>query len=154
TTVKLYLPRLSESPFAQAESITPPQPAEAGKETILVVEDDLDVCRFTTDVLKELGYRVLAARDAESALRALEHERGIDLLFTDIGLPGELNGRQLADTAIERNPQLKVLFTTGYTRNAVIHQGRLDPGVELILKPFTQWTLANKVKQVLRGANP
>jgi PAS domain S-box-containing protein len=152
TTVKLYFPRLPGAPMAQAEAKASPLPAELGKKTVLVVEDDDDVRQFTADVLAELGYRVLTARDAASALRTLGEEPGIDLLFTDIGLPGGVNGRELADEALRRRPELKVLFTTGYTRNAVIHHGRLDPGVQLIAKPFTQSGLAQKVWQVLYGA--
>lgn len=149
--MKLYLPRLSGAPIAQAQPKAPSAPVGTGKEAVLVVEDEDDVCRFTADVLGELGYRVLTARDAASALRVLEDEPDIDLLFTDIGLPGGVNGRELADEALRRFPALRVLFTTGYTRNAVIHHGRLDPGVELIAKPFTQSSLAEKVKQSLNG---
>lgn len=156
TTVKLYLPRLSAVPIAQAQPKAPSAPAGTGKETVLVVEDDDDVCQFTADVLGELGYRVLTACDAASALRVLEEDPAVDLLFTDIGLPGGVNGRELADQALRRFPALRVLFTTGYTRNAVIHHGRLDAGVDLITKPFTQTTLAQKIRQVLNGgaSNP
>jgi CheY-like chemotaxis protein len=118
---------------------------------VLAVEDDDDVREFTADVLGELGYRVLTAHDAESALRILGENPDVDLLFTDIGLPGGVNGRELADAARKRSPALKVLFTTGYTRNAVIHHGRLDAGVNLISKPFTQTSLAEKVRQVLNA---
>ncbi len=149
TTVKLYLPRLSSAHVAPIQPRAPAIPAPTGQETVLVVEDDEDVCRFTADVLTELGYRVLTASDAASALRALEAGSDVDLLFTDIGLPGGVNGRQLADEALKRFPGLRVLFTTGYTRNAVIHHGRLDPGVNLITKPFTQTSLAEKVRQEL-----
>jgi PAS domain S-box-containing protein len=148
TTVKLYLPRLSGTPIAQIRPKVPSAPKGTGKETILVVEDDDDVCQFTAEVLGELGYRVLTARDAASALRVLEEESDVDLLFTDIGLPGGVNGRELADEALRRSPALRVLFTTGYTRNAVIHHGRLDAGVNLITKPFTQASLAEKVNQI------
>ena len=107
--------------------------------------------QFTAEVLSELGYRVLTARDAASALRLLEENPDIQLLFTDIGLPGGINGRALADEFRRRLPNLKVLFTTGYTRNAIIHHGRLDPGVNLLLKPFNQISLGEKVRQVLGG---
>jgi CheY-like chemotaxis protein len=153
TTVKLYLPRLPAPDPVQQEQDThraPPARTE-GHRTILVTEDDEDVSRFTVHVLEELGYRVFTARDAASALRVLEAQPGVDLLFTDIGLPGGINGRQLADEAVRRFPQIKVLFTTGYTVNAVIHQGRLDPGVELLIKPFTQNALAEKVMLLLPG---
>jgi len=150
TSVKLYLPRLAGEQAAQVLPNAPVNVArEAAEGTILVVDDDRDVCRFTAELLRDLGYRVLTAHDAASALRVLDENPHIDLLFSDIGLPGGVNGRQLADEAQSRRPKLKVIFTTGYTRNAVIHHGRLDPGVALIQKPFTQPVLASKVKQVL-----
>ena len=100
-------------------------------------------------MLRELGYSVLEAADGPRALRMLESQPGVHLLFTDVGLPGGLNGRQLADRARENHPDLLVLFTTGYARNAIVHQGRLDPGVELITKPFTSAALATKVHRML-----
>ncbi len=151
TTVKLYLPRLSGAWIAEAQRKTPSVPLGTEKETVLVVEDDNDVCKFTADVLSELGYRVLTASDAAAALRVLDEDPDIDLLFTDIGLPGGVNGRELADEALRQFPALRILFTTGYTRNAIIHHGRLDPGVDLIAKPFTQSSLADKVRQSLTG---
>jgi CheY-like chemotaxis protein len=105
-------------------------------------------------VLSQLGYRVLAAGDAHSALEMLDADGKVDLLFTDIGLPGGVNGRELANRAIKRFPSLRVLFTTGYTRNAIIHHGRLDPGVALIGKPFTQAALAEKVRRIFENAEP
>jgi CheY-like chemotaxis protein len=96
-------------------------------------------------MLKELGYAVLEAADAESALRLFDAHPDVRLLFTDVGLPGGRNGRELADELRRRNPQLPVLFTTGYARNAIVHHGRLDPGVDLITKPFAFAALANKV---------
>ena len=104
---------------------------------MLVVEDDEDVRAHAVSILTELGYPVLEAGDATAALRMLDAHGAIRLLFTDVGLPGGLNGRQLADEARRRRPDLLVLYTTGYARNAIVHQGRLDPGVELITKPFT-----------------
>jgi PAS domain S-box-containing protein len=153
TTVKLYLPRLAAVPdHLQAETAL--VPAGAAGETILVVEDDEDVRAFTADVLGEFGYRVAVASDGIAALAMLEKLSNIDLLFTDVGLPNGMNGRQLADEARRRHPGLRVLFTTGYARNAIVHQGRLDPGVELIVKPFTHSSLAAKVRHVLDGADP
>ncbi|MBV8654136.1 MAG: response regulator, partial [Alphaproteobacteria bacterium] len=115
------------------------------------VEDDEDVRAATVTMLKRLNYAVIEAATGEAALRLLEADPKVDLLFTDVGLPGGLNGRQLADRARERRPTLKLLFTTGYARNAIIHEGRLDPGVELLTKPFTSVTLAVKVRRVLGG---
>jgi PAS domain S-box-containing protein len=152
TTVKLYLPRHVGTPMLEPPPRSPAHPGGTERGKILVVEDERDVREFTATVLGELGYEVLTAGDAESALGVLLGEAGgVDLLFTDIGLPGGMNGRQLADEALKRFPRLRVLFTTGYTRNAVIHHGRLDPGVQLIVKPFTQSSLAGKVKHVLKA---
>jgi CheY-like chemotaxis protein len=124
------------------------------RETILVVEDDDDVRHYSVDCLRELGYRVLDAPDAELALHLLTTDPGIRLLFTDVGLPGDRNGRQLAEEAVRTCRDLKVLFTTGYARNAIVHHGRLDPGVELLVKPFTYADLAAKVRQVLGENRP
>jgi PAS domain S-box-containing protein len=150
TTVKLYLPRCGEVPN-DADQPQGPRHAVAAtaNETILLVEDEEDIRKFTAEVLSELGYRVLVAVDANSAMQVLEREPGIELLFTDVGLPNGVNGRQLADEACRRWPALKVLFTTAYTRNAIVHHGRLDSGVEVIVKPFTQAELATKVRKVL-----
>jgi len=153
TTVKLYFPRSREAETAHTTGedavvvtlASPEQPSE----TILLVEDDEEVSRFATEVLRESGYRVVAAHNAAEGLRALEREPGIALLFTDVVLPGGMNGRQLADEACRRHAHLKVLYATGYTRNAIIHQGRLDANVELLTKPFTYDTLVRKVRQVL-----
>jgi CheY-like chemotaxis protein len=117
-------------------------------EVVLVVEDDMDVRLFTTDSLRELGFTVLEASDGPSALQQLQHHPEVQLLFTDVGLPG-INGAQLVAAARELRPDIKVLFTTGYARNAIVHQGRLDPGVELITKPFTRAQLAARIRDVL-----
>jgi len=156
TTVKLYLPRLAAAGApSEGAAEKPTQPEPFAGVAILLVEDDDDVRNYGGNILRELGYRVLEAPTGAEALRLLEAEPEIRLLFTDIGLPGGLNGRQLADEAKRRRPDLKVLFTTGYARNAIVHQGRLDPGVELIVKPFTAMALGSKVRQVLQeGAVP
>jgi PAS domain S-box-containing protein len=152
TTVKIYLPRHRIA--AALEEPTPDTTAiaEASRaEIILVVEDDEGARSYCVAALGELGYRVLAASDGPSALRLLEAEPAVSLLFTDVGLPGGLNGRQLADMASARHPDLKVLFTTAYARNAIVHEGRLDPGVELLGKPFTFAALAAKVRHMLES---
>jgi len=149
TTVKLYLPRLVSEPASEGDLGSPPVTERAARETILLVEDDDDVREHSREILTELGYRVLPARDGAAALALLEESPDIRLLFTDVGLPGQVNGRQLADEALRRRSDLKVLFTTGYARNAIVHQGRLDPGVELITKPFTYAALAHKIRQIL-----
>lgn len=150
TTVKLYLPRLvTAAPEPETSFEIQRVPSGTKDEMILVVEDDEDVRANSTDMLHELGYGVLEAPDGRTALRVLEAAPGIRLLFTDVGLPGGLNGRQLADEARRRFPALKVLFTTGYARNAIVHNGTLDAGVELIVKPFSYVALATKVRQML-----
>jgi PAS domain S-box-containing protein len=150
TTVKIYLPRLfAEETAREAPAALAPVAPTARGELILVVEDDADVRAFSTDALIELGYRVIGAADGETALRLVENDPEISLMFTDIGLPGGLNGRQVADAARRIRPSLRVLFTTGYARNAIIHQGRLDPGVELLSKPFSRSMLGSKIRQVL-----
>jgi signal transduction histidine kinase len=153
TTVRLYLPRVMSTEKSRENARRPAAlPSARGDETILLVEDDEDVRNFSSEILRELGYSVLEARDGEAALGLLGTEPDIKLLFTDVGLPGSFNGRQLADEARRRHPAIKVLFTTGYARNAITHQGRLDAGVELIVKPFTFAALAAKVRGVLDGA--
>jgi PAS domain S-box-containing protein len=151
TTVKLYLPRLAGVADEDARE-TGSRLAPIGSERILVVEDDDDVRAFTAEVLRELGYEVLVASDAASALRVLDDGSDVRLLFTDVGLPNGVNGRQLANQVRDRRPEIKVLFTTGYARNAIVHHGRLDPDVELIVKPYTQSALAEKIRRVLDGA--
>jgi PAS domain S-box-containing protein len=150
TTVKLYLPRLlSEEGSVALPDMAAPVPRSAGAQTILVVEDDDDVRANTTGIVRELGYTVLEAPLAATALHLLKRHPEIKLLFTDIGLPGGMNGRQLADAARKVRPTLKVLFTTGYARNAIVHDGRLDPGVVLIPKPFTYAAVAAKLADIL-----
>ncbi|HTW89288.1 MAG TPA: PAS domain S-box protein [Candidatus Binataceae bacterium] len=149
TTIKIYLPRYFSADSAnelQPDAIAIPQ---AKGETILVVEDEADVRSSAVEMLRDLGYRVIEAADGVSGLGLLDTHHEIDLLFTDIGLPGGMNGRQLADEAQRHKAGLKVLFTSGYARNAVVHHGRLDPGVELIVKPFTYAGLAAKVRSIL-----
>jgi CheY-like chemotaxis protein len=104
---------------------------------------------YTIEMVGDLGYSVLSAPDGASALRLVDSNREIALLFTDVGLPGGMNGRQLSEQALRRRPRLKVLYTTGYARNAIVHQGRLDPDVEVVFKPFTYTDLAVKIRQVL-----
>ena len=146
TTVKIYLPRYTGDEDATERDSRAKDTARAiGAETILVVEDDEALRSYTTEILGELGYRVLAAHDGASALRVLDGNP-IDLLFTDIVMPGGMNGRQLADEAMRRRPGLKVLFTTGYTRNAIVHHGRLDAGVQMIGKPFSFSELSAKLR--------
>ena len=137
TTVKIYLPRatgdekVAAVPAGKPARATPTAGARKD-ETILVVEDNDGVREYAVEVLEQLGYRVLAASDAKEALRLLSDGKHVDLLFTDIVLPGAITGRVLADQAKDIRPDLRVLYTTGYTRNAIVHQGRLDPDVHLL----------------------
>jgi CheY-like chemotaxis protein len=116
-------------------------------QTILLVEDDEDVREYTRAALTSLGYRVLEASEGLGALRILEERPEVALLFTDVGLPG-MNGRRLVQEARNRLTNLKVLYTTGYARNAIVHNGLLDADVELLPKPFTVETLGRKIRQV------
>ena len=128
-----------------------PAPAFGRGETVLVVEDEPMVREFSVSALEDAGFKVLSAEDGPSGLALLDAHPEVALLFTDVVLTGRMNGRRAADEALRRRPQLKVLFTTGYTRNAIIHHGRLDEGVDLITKPFTAESLAAKARQILDG---
>jgi CheY-like chemotaxis protein len=153
TAVDIYLPRLVREVAEEPEPAAIFAPETKGNETILVCEDDAEVRAYTVDVLSELGYRVLEAGDGPSTLQLLDrHEERIDLLFTDVVLPGGMTGAVLAERARTARPDLKILFTTGYARDAIVHDGRLDPGVELVTKPFSQADLATRVRSVLDKA--
>ena len=147
TTVKIYLPRSLQQEDLAGEQLA--QPATGGHETVLVVEDDEQVRLTVVDLLTDLGYRVLRAGDAASALTVIDSGVHIDLLFTDVVMPGPLRSPELAKKARERLPHVAVLFTSGYTENAIVHGGRLDPGVELLGKPYTRDALARKIRHVL-----
>jgi PAS domain S-box-containing protein len=151
TTIKIYLPRLAAGDAEEASAVPIFPPEGAAAETILVVEDDEDVRAQSAEALGELGYRVIQAQDGPSALRVLRREAHVDLLFTDVVLPGGLTGAQVASEAQVIQPGIRVLFTTGYARNAIVHNGRLDPGVQLITKPYSFVDLAAKIRDVLDG---
>ncbi|WP_296819454.1 PAS domain-containing hybrid sensor histidine kinase/response regulator [Brevundimonas sp.] len=149
TTVNIYLPRLSGAEAADVpERGSDATVVHGGTETILVVEDHEELRAFSVATLAELGYRVLSAGSGSEAIELLRREQ-IDLLFTDVVLPEGMNGRRVADAAINLQPHLKVLFTTGYTANAIVHNGRLDAGVELLSKPFAASALGARVRQIL-----
>jgi CheY-like chemotaxis protein len=152
TTVKLYLPRLMNDASAREPAAEPTgaTPHATGDETIVVAEDDPSVRQGTVRMLEELGYAVLEAGSGAEALRLLDANPNVALLVTDVVMPG-MNGRELADEAMRRRPGLHVLYTTGYTRNAIVHRGTLDPGVHLITKPYTLDTLARKVAELLHS---
>ena len=147
TTIKLYLPRVHEAEDALADEAA--LPVRGGSETVLVVEDDDEVRETAVNLLTDLGYRVLKAREALGALSVIESGVPIDLLFTDVVMPGPLRSPDLARKAKERLPGLAVLFTSGYTENAIVHGGRLDLGVDLLSKPYTREALARKIRHVL-----
>jgi nitrogen-specific signal transduction histidine kinase len=150
TTVKMYFPRLVGAEMSKPAYESAGELRQGSGESVFLVEDNDDVRAFTTQLLCDLGYRVTVATDGPLALEALEKLSGrVDLLFTDVGLPNGMTGRELADEARRRWPGLKVLYTTGYARNSIIHHGRLDAGVELLTKPFTQSSLAAKLRSVL-----
>src|SRR5215467_6748961 len=147
TTIKLYLPRRygDEVDLSADDSVG----SERGRaETILIVEDDDGVRQYASEILRDLNYQVIEAKDSASALRLLDADKKFDLLLTDVVLPGK-NGRELADEVARRRPGTKIIFMTGYSRNAIVHHGRLDPGTELIQKPLTEGVLARKIRQIL-----
>jgi PAS domain S-box-containing protein len=153
TTVKLYLPRSVEHSKTQLEPRAAPK-FERGTEFVLVVEDDTLVRDYVIAQIGSLGYRTLSAASAEEALRIIHAEPAIDLLFTDVIMPGEMNGRQLVDEALKLRPALKVLYTSGYTENAIVHQGRLDPGVLLLAKPYRKQDLARMLRMAIAAGTP
>ncbi|MGV1846317.1 MULTISPECIES: PAS domain S-box protein [unclassified Rhizobium] len=147
TTIRIYLPRSMQAEDRLTE--TEFGPASGGTETILVAEDDEDVRATVVEMLGDLGYRVLKAVDAASALTIIESGLPIDLLFTDVVMPGPLKSAELARKAKQRQPDMAVLFTSGYTENSIVHGGRLDAGVELLSKPYSRDALARRIRQLL-----
>ena len=150
TMVCLYLPRhLGEEDSADA----PPELADAPRaeqgETVLVVDDEPTVRMLVTEVLADLGYTAIEAADGAAGLRVLQSDTRIDLLVTDVGLPGGMNGRQVADAARVARPGLKVLFITGYAENAVLSHGHLDPGMHVLTKPFAMEALASRIRTLI-----
>ncbi|GGB85584.1 hybrid sensor histidine kinase/response regulator [Pseudoduganella buxea] len=149
TSVKIYLPRTMT---AAVDDMTPRDgPVTGGSETILVVEDDDGVRTVVIDMLAALGYRVLHAENGEQALRIVESGEAIDLLFTDVVMPGALRSPELARMAQELQPGMAVLFTSGYPQNSIVHGGRLDAGLELLSKPYRREELARKLRHVLNN---
>ncbi|HLI98878.1 MAG TPA: PAS domain S-box protein [Bradyrhizobium sp.] len=150
TTVKLYLPRTAGQPDTFAEP-PPLSSTQGGSETILVVEDDALVRQYVLTQIASLGYTTLEASNAAGALEIIDNNDRIDLLFTDVIMPGSMNGRQLADAARLRRPALKTLFTSGYTEDAMVHHGRLDTDVLLLAKPYRKSDLARMIRLALSG---
>jgi PAS domain S-box-containing protein len=152
TTVRLYLPRQAPAAAAVAAATASASDHPRGGETILVVEDDPLVRNFVVSQLRDLGYAVLEATDGPAAEKLLEDGASIDLLFTDVVMPGGLTGRQLAEKAKRRRIGLKTLYTSGYTEDSIVHHGKLDPGVHFLSKPFRRQDLAAKVREALDAA--
>jgi CheY-like chemotaxis protein len=148
TSVKLYLPRSSGVADTAADTQAATQ-IQGGHEVVLVVEDDALVRKYVMTQIASLGYATLQAANAAEALKIIDDGGPIDLLFTDVIMPGGMNGRQLADEAVRRRPRLKTLFTSGYTENAILHHGRLDPGVLLLAKPYRKPELARMLRVAL-----
>jgi CheY-like chemotaxis protein len=150
TTVCLYLPRHlggeeDQEALSQAEAAVPTGTGEA----VLVIDDEPVVRMLIVDVLEELGYTALEAGDGPEGLEVLQSKARVDLLITDVGLPGGLNGRQVADAARVLRPELKVLFITGYAENAVLNHGHLEHGMQVVTKPFVVEDLARKIRAIL-----
>jgi CheY-like chemotaxis protein len=150
TTVKVYLPRHGGKAIEDSvDEVRAQLPrAEAG-ETVLVVDDEPTVRMLIGDTLTELGYQAIEAADAASGLKVLESDVQIDLLITDVGLPGGMNGKQMADAVRARRPRLKVLFITGYAENAAIYNGRLEPGMHVLSKPFLMDKLTSRIRAII-----
>jgi two-component system NtrC family sensor kinase len=147
TTIKLYLPRRDGN--EAVHSVDEPVNSDRGRnETILIVEDDDGVRQYASEILRDLNYQIIEAKDSATALRLLDADKKFDLMLTDVVLPGK-NGRELASEVERRRPGTKVIFMTGYSRNAIVHHGRLDPGTALIQKPLIERVLAQKIRQIL-----
>jgi len=148
TSVKMYFPR---SQAKQQPDVTnrAGRKITGGTETILAVEDDNAVREHVTTQLRGLGYHVLEASSGAEAMEIFKQTPEIDLLFTDVVMPGGIGGRELAESARKLRPDLKILYTSGYTENSIVHHGRLDPGVKLLNKPYRREQLAAKVREIL-----
>jgi CheY-like chemotaxis protein len=153
TTVRIYLPRdhgEAEREIPQAKPVEVSR-ASAG-ETVLIVDDEPTVRMLVTEVLADLGYTAIEAANGTSGLKVLQSNVRIDLLITDVGLPGGMNGRQMADAARSTRPDLKVLFITGYAQNAAVANGHLEPGMHVLTKPFGLENLASRIKTITKGS--
>jgi CheY-like chemotaxis protein len=151
TTVHIFLPRTDE--HAAAKKTAPVATIAGGSETVLVVDDEADILENVATILSEFGYHILTASSADAALAMLSEEDRIDLLFTDVIMPGVVSANELAAQARELHPEIRVLFTSGYTENAMIHNGRLDDGVNLLSKPYGRADLASAVRTLLSSSD-
>lgn len=153
TVMRLFLPRSAGEAVARTGPVAAPAPAR-GHETILVVEDDPLVQGYVIAQLGSLGYRTLTASDGATALALVDQGASFDLLFTDIIMPGGMNGRELAEAVRLRRPGVRVLYTSGYADNTIVHEGHLDPGVALLRKPYRKADLSQKIREMLAGEGP
>lgn len=153
TTVKIYLPRHRGKPSDAVEEQALARPPRANGETVLVVDDEPTVRMLIADTLAELGYECIEAADAAAGLKVLQSDLDLDLLISDVGLPGGMSGRQMADVARTRRPNLKVLFITGYAENAAISNGHLEPGMHVMSKPFPMDALATRIKSIIEAGD-
>ncbi|MGI4793927.1 MAG: response regulator, partial [Janthinobacterium lividum] len=150
TAVCLYLPRhLGEAEGSGLDPELADPPRAKDGQTVLVVDDEPTIRMLVTEVLEDLGYRAIEAADGASGLQVLQSDERIDLLVTDVGLPGGINGRQVADGARVARPGLKVLFITGYAESAVLSHGHLDPGMHVLTKPFAMEVIASRIKDLI-----
>jgi CheY-like chemotaxis protein len=154
TSIKIYLPRASQYASRQVSAVAAIAPTERGSETVLVVEDDSMVRNYVIAQLESLGYATLSAANGGEALALIHRGAKFQLLFTDVIMSGSMNGRQLAEEILRIRPSSKVLFTSGYTENAIFHHGRLDPGVLLLAKPYRKVDLARMVRIALDAVEP
>jgi CheY-like chemotaxis protein len=151
TTICLYLPRYHGEMTGNEDSQDPTISPSGAGETVLVIDDEPTVRMLIIEVLEEAGYTALEAHDGPSGLSILQSDARIDLLITDVGLPGGMNGRQVADAARVTRPGLKVLFVTGFAENAAVGNGHLEPGMEVMTKPFVMADLAHKISEMVEG---
>jgi CheY-like chemotaxis protein len=150
TTVCVYLPRhFGEAEAGEIQAARDPAPRAEEGETVLVIDDEPTVRMLVSEVLTDLGYTAIEAVDGPAGLKVLSSDARIDLLVTDVGLPGGMNGRQVADAARGLRPDLKILFITGYAENAVLSHGHLAPGMHVLIKPFTVDDIANRIRNLI-----
>ena len=153
TTVCIYLPRHYGEVEADSPAKVEALPRSEQGETVLVVDDEPTVRMLVTDILEDLGYTAIEAADSASGLKILQSDVRIDLLVTDVGLPGGMNGRQMADAGRVTRPDLKVLFITGYAENAILRAGQLAPGMAVLTKPFPVETMAARIRSMIEAKN-
>lgn len=152
TTVKIYLPRhIGKTEVQEVEAEAAERPRAEEGETVLVVDDEPTIRMLIGDTLAELGYRGIEVADAESGLKVLEADVRIDLLITDVGLPTGMNGKEMVDVARATRPKLKVLFITGFAENAAVANGHLEPGMEVMSKPFSMDKLAARIRSIIEA---